>query len=295
MQASYMTQWILPLALFSIMLGVGMTLERSHFVRLWQQPRALLAGVAGQLLVLPLLGLMVLSWVSLPPALAVGMMILTFAPGGATSNMLTLLARGDTALSISLTAVTSFITPFTLPVLTLWALQYQGLGADIGRFPVLPTIAKVVLVTLVPVMVGMTIAAWRPQLCKRMLKPVKIGALVFMILIVTAIVRANWDGLPSMLAQVGPVALALSCLALAFGYGLAWLSGVCHEQRITLAIEVGIQNAGTALLVTGGLLQNAEMSASALIYGVLMQLPAAMILLARNRSVWMRPLRAQQG
>lgn len=294
MQTTFMTQLILPLALFSIMLGVGMTLNLRHFRRLLQAPRAVVAGIAGQLLLLPLLGLLVLSWLDLLPALAVGLMILTFAPGGATSNMLTLLARGDTALSITLTAVTSLITPFTLPLLTLWALQRYGIEVQLSAFPVLPTILKMMLVTLVPVMLGMLIAAWKPSLCKRMVKPVKLSALLFMLVIVVAIIRANWASLPQTVAVVGPVALLLSCLALLAGYLLAVVAGLCNEQRVTLAIEVGIQNAGTALLVTGSLLHNAEMSASVLIYGVVMQLPAMCILLWRNRVSLQWPSRALQ-
>lgn len=285
MQASLLTQWILPLALFSIMLGVGMTLRRVDFARLLAAPRALLAGLLGQLLVLPLLGVAVLWWAELPPLLAAGLMILTFAPGGATSNMLTLLARGDTALSITLTALTSLITPFSLPLLTLLVLERLGLGAQMGDFPVVPTIAKVLLVTLLPVLLGMLMARCRPALCARMVRPVKICSLLFMVLIVTGIVRANWEQLPELIAQVGPVALLLAVCALGAGYLLAWLFRLDQARRVTLALEVGIQNAGTALLVTGGLLHNAQMSASALIYGVLMQLPALLILLWRNRDL----------
>lgn len=291
MQTSFLTQLILPLALFSIMLGVGMMLSRSDFARLWQAPGVVLLGMAAQLLLLPLLGALVIWWADLPPLLAVGLMILTFAPGGATSNMLTLLARGDTALSVTLTAVTSLVTPFTLPLLTLLALEYHGLSGELPPFPVLSTIIKVMLVTLLPVALGMLVAALKPQWCSRMVRPVKICSLVFMIAIVTAILKSNWDQLPELIGVVGPVALLLACCALLAGYLLARLARMSEQRQVTLAIEVGIQNAGTALMVTAGLLQNAEMSASALIYGVVMQLPALMILGWRNRDLLVQPLR----
>ncbi len=295
MQASYLSQLILPLALFSIMLGVGMTLTRADFRRLWQAPGVVLLGVAAQLLLLPLLGVLVLWWADLPSLLAVGLLVLTFAPGGATSNMLSLLARGDTALSITLTAVTSLVTPFTLPLLTLLALHFYGLSGELPAFPVLGTIIKVMLVTLLPVALGMLLAGFKPGWCARMIRPVKIGSLLFMIAIVTGIVRANWERLPEVIGQVGPVALLLAICALLAGYLLARLARLSEAQRVTLAIEVGIQNAGTALLVTGGLLQSAEMSASALIYGVVMQLPALMILAWRNRDLVPQPVRAGLG
>ncbi|MBR9828683.1 MAG: bile acid:sodium symporter family protein [Oceanospirillales bacterium] len=292
MQTSYLTQWILPLALFSIMFGVGMTLKAADFTRLLHAPRAVIVGMAGQLLLLPLLGAVVIGLTALPPLLATGLMILTFAPGGATSNMLTLLARGDTALSITLTAVSSLITPFTLPLLTLLVLEQQGLMDVLPDFPILITIMKMLVVTLLPVGIGMLVAACRPGLCTRMQRPVKLCSLLFMIVIVTAIVLANREALPSLINQVGPVALLLTVCALAAGYGLARVAGLQDAQRVTLAIEVGIQNAGTALLVTAGLLQNTEMSASALIYGVVMQIPAVLILLWRNPGVLRQPVRA---
>ncbi|GAA0785996.1 bile acid:sodium symporter family protein [Marinobacterium sediminicola] len=295
MQSSYLTQLILPLALFSIMLGVGMTLNRSDFIRLWRMPGAVLLGVVGQLILLPLLGGLVLWMANLPPLLTVGLMILTFAPGGATSNMLTLLARGDTALSITLTAVTSLITPFTLPLLTVLTLHFYGLSDELPDFPVVITILKFMLVTLLPVGLGLLVASWKPDWCGRLLKPVKVCSLVFMIGIVTAIVRANWDRLPELIVQVGPVALLLAVVAIVAGYLLARLAGMPDERRVTLAIEVGIQNAGTALLVTGGLLQSAEMSASALIYGVMMQLPALLILGWRNRDLVIQPVRVRDS
>ncbi len=295
MQTSFLTQLILPLALFSIMLGVGMTLTRADFVRLWHTPGVVVLGVVAQLLLLPLLGLLVLYFSDLSPLLAVGLMVLTFAPGGATSNMLSLLARGDTALSVTLTGVTSLVTPFTLPLLTLAALSFYGLTSELPQFPVLTTILKVMLVTLLPVALGMLLAGFKPNWCARMIKPVKICSLLFMIAIVSAIVRANWERLPDLVAQVGPVALLLAVCALLGGYLLARLARLPDAQQVTLAIEVGIQNAGTALLVTGGLLQSAEMSASALIYGVVMQLPALMILGWRNRDLVLQPVRAGQG
>ncbi len=295
MQTSYLTQFILPLALFSIMLGVGMTLKGADFARLWRTPGVVLLGVAAQLILLPLLGGLVLYWAELPPLLAVGLMVLTFAPGGATSNMLTLLARGDTALSITLTAVTSLVTPFSLPLLTLLTLQIYGLAGELPPFPVLTSILKVMLVTLLPVALGMLVAGLRPQWCARMIRSVKIGSLMFMTVIVAAIVRANWDRLPELIGQVGPVALLLAVCALLCGYLLARLAGLSEDRQVTLAIEVGIQNAGTALLVTGGLLQNAEMSASALIYGVVMQVPAMLILGWRNRDLVLRPVQIRQG
>lgn len=285
MQASVITQWLLPLALFVIMLGVGMTLRMRDFRQVVRTPVALLCGLAAQFLLLPGLGFILVTLLQLPPLLAVGLMILTFAPGGATSNMLTLLCRGDTALSVSLTALSSLITPFTLPVLTLVALNHWQAGALLPHFPVGEAVVKLLLVTLLPVLLGMFLAAQKPVLGGQVQTIVKLLSLVFMLVVVVGILLANQERLPALLAVVGPAALLLALLAMSAGYLLARSLRLEEPQQITLSIEVGIQNAGTALMVTSGLLNSPEMSASALIYGVLMQLPALLLVAWRNRDL----------
>lgn len=262
-----------------------MTLSWQDFTRLLRSPRPVVVGLVCQLLLLPLLAFGLVTGLSLGSIAAVGLMVLAFAPGGATSNMLTLLARGDTALSVSLTAITSVITPFSLPLLTLWMLSVWGLAGATMEFPVLPAIAKMVVVTLVPVVLGMLASRYWPGLSSRMQKPVKVMSLLFMLVVVTAIVIANSDKLGAMLAATGPVAMLLACLAMLLGYGIARVTGLSQERGITLSLETGIQNAGTALMVTGGLLHNPEMSAVVLIYGVLMQVPALLLVAWRNRDL----------
>jgi BASS family bile acid:Na+ symporter len=291
MQTSFMTQWILPMALFVIMLGVGMTLRADDFRRVLRAPGAILTGLMAQLLLLPCLGLLLVSLLQLPPLLAVGVMVLTFAPGGATSNMLTLLSRGDTALSVSLTAITSLITPFSLPLLTLLALNYWLSERVLPEFPVLESVLKLLLITLLPVLLGMLFSARSPNFSRRVKRPVKLLSLLFVVLVVTSIMIANWTRLFALTATVGPAVLLLALLAMSLGYLLARLMRLQSEQQVTLSIEVGIQNAGTALLVTGGLLQSEEMSACVLIYGVLMQIPASMLVLWRNRDLLLVPQR----
>jgi len=292
MQASAITQWLLPLALFIIMFGVGMTLGGRNFMRLLRAPVPVVLGLVCQLVLLPLLAFACVHLFALDALAAVGLMVLAFAPGGATSNMLSLLARGDTALSVTLTGLTSLVTPFTLPLMTLVMLDYWALQEGAMDFPVLASIAKMVLVTLLPVGLGMLLSGRWPQLAERVTRPVKLMSLLFMLVVVSAIVVANGDRFGQMLAEVGVAALALACAALAMGYLAAWGAGLDNGRRITLSLETGIQNAGTALMVTSGLLHNPEMSGIVLIYGVLMQAPALLIVCWRNRDLL--NLRARQ-
>ena len=133
MSSSVISQVILPLALFMIMLGVGMSLRLADFRLLISKPKVVVVGLVLQLILLPCLGLLVVTLFNLPAALAVGIMILTFAPGGATSNMITYLSRGDTALSVCLTGICGLITPLTMPLLTAMALSFWMEQGDCYR------------------------------------------------------------------------------------------------------------------------------------------------------------------
>lgn len=282
MESSLMTQVVLPAALFTIMLGVGLSLSIADFRQVFKRPGMTVLGITMQLLLLPVLGFIVVSLLELPPALAVGLMILTFAPGGATSNMITYLARGDTALSVSMTAIVSMIAPFTLPFLTLLSLQYWMGETEFSGFPVLATMIKLVVMTIIPVVIGVFLHHRFPAFCLRLQTGVKTLSMIFLLMVVVGIVKANWNQLPELIGVLGPAVFLLISLAFGLGYGIAKQLGVQSQQALTLGIEVGVQNAGTALLVTGAVLQNAEMSASALTYGVLMNVPAFVLIFYRN-------------
>lgn len=242
----------------------------------------MLLGVLGQLLLLPLLGWLVCVLFALPPLAAAGLMVVTLAPGGVTSNLITLVARGDTALSVSLTAVSSLITPFSLPLLTALVLQLQAAPTQLPPFPVLPSMLKLAFVTLLPVLLGVALRARWPSTCERLSRVVKLAAVLFFTAIVAGLVIGSGGQWSARLSLYAPAVLALVALAMLSGYLLARLGRLAPAARLTLAVEVGIQNAGTALMVTSGLLGSAEMSSLVLIYGVLMQLPAAGVMLVRN-------------
>ena len=160
-------QVILPLTLFTIMLGVGMSLRLSEFSLFWRQPVTVVVGVLSQLLLLPLLGFAVVMLFKLSPVLSVGVMVLTFSPGGATSNMITYLSRGDTALSVCLTAVSGLITPFSMPILTALSISYwMGEQAAID-FPVLLTMIKLMVISVLPALLGALIHHYKPEFCLR--------------------------------------------------------------------------------------------------------------------------------
>ena len=279
-------QVILPLALFLIMFGIGLSLTTQDFARLTKQPKAVLAGVLLQLLGLPLLCLLVVTVFQLSAEISVALLVLSFAPGGATSNMISYLSKADTALSVSLTALTSFITPFTLPFYSVLAAStLLGISHSM-EYPLVTTIIKLLVVSVIPVLLGMWVLRKVPTVAKRLQRFVKMASLAFMIFVVVGIVMQNSDKLAGLTLDIGPIVILLASLAMLLGWYVAKALKLTDEQGITLAIETGIQNAGMALLITEGLLQNSFMSGVVLLYGVLMQIPAIIIILYRNRRDW---------
>ncbi|RTE67634.1 bile acid:sodium symporter family protein [Amphritea opalescens] len=274
---------LLPIALFVIMLGMGLTLTLGDFIRLRSRPVAIIAGLLLQLVLLPLLAWLVVMLMDLPVLLAAGLLIVSFAPGGATSNMISYLCRADTALSISLTAITSLIIPFSLPWLTWLTLEYLLGEGVLVALPVLTTIMKLVVVTLVPVTLGVVINHRWPLLCAQLQRPIKVLSLVFMVIVVVMISWANRQVLPQLLPVLSPAIILLASSAMILAGVLArYLLGLSTATALTLSIETGIQNAGTALMVTGALLQQPEMSLAVLLYGILMQIPALLLVVWRN-------------
>lgn len=270
MEQNIVTQLVLPLALFVVMLGMGLSLVPADFRRVFEKPRAVAVGVLGQLLFLPLVALGVIASLDLPPLFAVGLMVLAFAPGGTTSNAITYLVRGDLALSITLTAVTSLITPFTIPLGTAWAMsRYLGESATVS-LPVGSTIAILVAITLVPVSLGMVIRNKKPGLATRAERPVRIFSLVTLFLIIGGLVAKERANLPEWFAQAGAATLMLNLTSMAMGFAISKLARLGRAQALTITIEVGIQNGTTALLVTGTLLGSATMSIPPAIYSLVM-------------------------
>lgn len=282
MGSSGIGQVLLPVALFSIMFGVGMSLHLKAFSLLWQRPVIVAVAVLTQILFLPALAFLVVSLFQVPAVLAVGIMVLSFAPGGATSNMITYLCKGDTVLSVCITAISGLITPFTMPILTMLAISYWLGDSTAVNLPVAETVAKLFLIAVIPVFLGALVHYQWPHVCQKLEVFTKALACLFLIIVVIGIVKANLGTLPSYLLQVAPAVLCLVTVAMLSGYSVAKFMGLASEQKLTYAIEIGIQNAAAALVITSAILHNSEMSASALIYGILMNIPAFMLIIWRN-------------
>jgi len=269
-QADLLTKVILPLSLFLIMYGIGISLKIGDFRNVMTAPSGLAAGLLGQMLLLPLTAFGLAAVMQLPPEIAVGLIIIALAPGGATSNMFTYLFRGDVSLSISLTAVVSLVTPFTIPVITAFAMDYFLGSTTAFSLPVGKTIVQLLLITVIPVALGMfTLARW-PRAAASIEKALKVFSVFFLALIILLIVLKNREDMASFFAQAGLATLLLNVAVLAMAYQLARWSRLNRAQSITIGFEVGIQNGTLALVVAGTLIGNAVMMIPAVTYSLIM-------------------------
>lgn len=259
----------LPLALILIMLGMGMTLTPADFKRVVLKPKATMVGLVLQLFLLPLLAFALCTLFRLQGELAVGLLLIASCPGGATSNMISHLSKGDTALSVSLTAFSSIITPFTIPlILGAGIHHYLGTESSIS-LPFLKTLIQLMVVSILPVTLGMLLHAKFPDKTRRLGKPVNVMSLCFLALIVLVAVLQEED-LLSQFLLAGPAVLTLNLSTMAMGFGVAALVGLGLRQRITLSIESGIQNGTLALAIAIGILENPPTAIPAVVYSLTM-------------------------
>lgn len=283
MEASPLTTILLPAALFVIMLGLGLALTTKDFQRLLTQPKAVLAGLTVQILLLPLAGWLIVQSVPMAPALAVGLMALALCPGGPTATLVTHLSKGDTALSVTLTALTSVLTVVTVPLVLNPVAAALLPGSPNVVLPLAPTIVQLVLITLVPVAVGMLARAKTPAIAQKAEKPVKVASAVFLVLVILAAVLRERENLASYFAQVGAPMLALNLVAISLGYAAGKFLRLKPEESTCLAIDTAISNGTLAIFVTATLLANPAAAIPPAIYSLLMFVTASAIVAANNR------------
>lgn len=221
MEADSITTVVLPLALFIIMLGMGMSLTLKDFSNVLTQPKSILIGVLVQMVLLPLLAFVVLKIFGMTGALAVGFMLLALCPGGTTSNLYTYLAKGDVALSVSLTSVVSVIAPFTVPLMIVFFMNLLMDESTAISLPIIDTIIQLIAITVLPITIGMTIKHLKPAFSVNAEKSVKVFSMVFLVLVVGGIVGNNIEHMASYFMKAGFAAVALNILCLMLGYLIA--------------------------------------------------------------------------
>ena len=274
MQASLLTNLLLPLALGVIMFGLGLGLTTEDFRRVARYPRAVVVGLTLQVLVLPWVAFALALALALPPALAVGLMLLAASPGGATANIYSHLARGDVALNITLTAINSALCLLTLPLILNLALEYF-LGA--GQYVPPPTrkVVEVAVLIVLPVLLGMAARARAPGFAARAEKPLRLLSVLVLVLLIVAAVAQEWRTLLASFATVGLACLLFNLASMGVGYAAPLALRLPRRQAIAIAMEIGIHNGTLAIFIALNVLGDSAISIPAAVYSLLMFLTAA--------------------
>lgn len=262
----------LPLSLAIIMFSLGFGLTLADFGRVLSIPKAAITGIVCQVILLPVIAYTALFVVNLPPALAFGVMLLAFCPGGVTTNILTKLAGGNVALSITLTAVVSLLSVLTVPILVSWAAG-AFLAEAAPDIDVTGIAITMFAITAVPVIIGMVVRSLATDFAQRTERGVSILATVLFVVIIVAALATNWDLFVANIGTLGPILVVFNIVLLALGVLVSRVMGLTGSDGLSISIEMGVQNGTLGIAVAGLVAQTSgipEFALPAAVYGITM-------------------------
>ena len=250
------TQVFLPLSLAFIMFSVGLELTFNDFKRVVVQPRDFFVGAVSQIVLLPLVAFTLLSLLPIDPVLAVGVMIIASCPGGVTSNLMTYLARGDTALSVSLTAVISVLAVVTLPIIVSFSItHFMGTTSEL-ELPIGKTIAGIFLITTVPAAIGMMIKYFASTFANKFERTARIISSALFVVIVLGAIASERENIVDYFIQAGALTLTLNVIMMIIAALLARVAGMAAKQRIAISVGSGLLNVALSRFVGSSLIGN---------------------------------------
>jgi BASS family bile acid:Na+ symporter len=283
---SIVTDVVLPIALAFIMFALGLGLTFDDFARVATRPRDFIVGALSQIVLLPVVAFLLVSVWPLPPELALGVMIIAAAPGGVTSNILTAFARGDVALSISLTAVISLLSVITIPIIVVFSYT-QLIGNDAGGdVSVAGTAISVFIIVTIPVLLGLAVRRLAETFAMRFEPLARNISAVLFVLVLAGAVFAERNNIVEYFAQAGLITLVLNVVMMVLAYGIARLFASGLRQRIAISIECGLQNGTLAIAVAALLFGGGLATVPAATYSLIMFATALIFiaLLRRDRT-----------
>lgn len=273
MQATF-TQVLLPAILAFVMFGMGLTLRIDDFKRIAQHPKAIAVGLTLQLVALPILAALIGIMLNLSLTAKAGLFLVALCPGGATSNFLTYLANGRVALSVTLTAFTSVIAPLTLPLIFTMYIAFLEGPNNAFSLPLLLAIKQLTVVTLLPIILGMGVKAYFPNVADHIAPFFKKLAIFAVVFLITILIATHPKVVLNMFSKDGLSVILLVTLAFFIGLCVSRRYLSDPTEHITIGLEVGVQNAGTAMMVAYTILKQPALAHLPLTYGLLMNIPA---------------------
>lgn len=251
-ETHFFSSYLLPIVLAVIMLGMGTSLAWGDFQNIFVKPQAVIVGLVTQLILLPALAICLAYISPLRPEHQVGLVLVAACPGGAIANLLSYMMKGSVALSVSFTALNSFITIFTIPIVTNIALQtFMSTRVQLVM-PFWETVLQIVLITVIPALMGVGMRAAWPRMTYKMQKYFKVSMPIMLAIAMVGAIFVEKKNVPvelSELLDVLPWALSLNALAMLLGWGVAGLLKLGKPAQITLGLEIGLHNSGLAIAV----------------------------------------------
>lgn len=269
-QAAFINAEVIPWMLRLVMIGLGLSLTLVDFKRVIVFPKAAAIGLVAQLVGLPLTAF-VLAWIfNAPPVIAVGLVILAACPSGVTSNAYTFASRADVPLCVTLSAVTSVVTVFSIPFLIELALQLFFEEGQAITMSATGMLLNLMTFTLLPLTSGMLIRHFFPAPAERAVEPIRKSVLYLMIVVLLLGVISSYQDLLEYFATAGALVLAMNIFTMGLGYGLARVFRLPLTQVITITFEVGVQNLALSFAITFNILQRPDLAIAGLLYAAVM-------------------------
>jgi BASS family bile acid:Na+ symporter len=261
---------ILAIAIMVIMMGMGLSLTLADFKQVVQNPKPVLLGLTNQIILLPLVALGLVYLFEPPAFIAIGMILLAACPGGTSSNLVTLLAKGDLALSVSMTAINSVITIVTIPFWVGYAYtNYLAEAANMAS-PTGDIFKTLIVVLAIPLSIGMLVKQRAPKFADKMERPVRIASSVFLAVVILGLLAREFDLFKQHVGDTIAIVVALNAITMGIGYGLSKAFGLNLKQGLTIAIESGIQNGTLTISLAVITLNQSDFAIVAAIYSLVM-------------------------
>lgn len=273
----------LAIALIVIMMGMGLSLTLKDFKRVLTMPKAVGIGFLNQIILLPLIAFGLAKLMGADSVVAIGLMALAACPGGATSNLVTHLAKGDTALSVTLTAINSLIAIISIPLILTFSLtEFLGQSSEVEA-PIGAIIGNLFVIIVIPMSIGMAIKRYAPDFAQRMDKPVRIASALMLVVVILGLLIRERDNIIEYFQSALLISFLLNVLTMSMGFFTARLSKLPFRQALTICIESGNQNGTLAISLAAVTLGRPDFAIVAAVYGLVMYPTALLPIMIGNR------------
>lgn len=261
---------VLPI-LTILMFDLGLTLEGKDFLIVFQRPKAVLAGMIGQLICLPAIAYLLATTFGLDPIFFIGLVLIACCPGGSSSNIFSMLAKGDVALSVSLTAISSILTLFTVPLIMQWTTS--AVGSSIGvTLPVGNLLMQNVFTMLVPILLGIAVRHWKKEVAAKIERVLSRLAFPALMLLAGVFFVQHRATIAENIGTLGMIVTLLLLCSIALAAVLCYVFRLVQKERRTIVIEVGMQNAAQAIAIASSpfVFNDGRFAIPAILYALMM-------------------------